>query len=536
MDNDTTKDRIKDNALPRFGNVITTPTAEQYKTALKWLKEQYPSAAKISPQLFDEGNMPPHLEYMGLDIERLEAAANNYPIDLSWLARLMDYINRMDDSEIIKVKDPEEREKFNSYAYRAEMMNMTAFCENPAKEIHRFMTFILDALDAFGAEYFITVDNQPAQTSLFSQEVTHNLTASPETERRRLEVWPLYHSFSDNYISFVLLNGSLMVKQAVELYREHPEYTLKEQTPTAIKLVSGIPEMFVYPNDKVGAELWKNSIKDGKKGAFVNLAARNKAPINMFVTIDYDDIMKQYGITTEQELSVFDRRVHDAVCTLVANGREYFDVVQIWQVMNATAKNNMTEKDAEEIDNSLKYKMTRVITITPMSDYKGIRKGSKDYWGPFVLLEHIPEVIKQGIKVKDCYHVLSVPILLRFSKATGQLITGPMSMLQKTPVNKTREIQSMQDYLVRRVKSKTQSPIIVIDTMLKDGAGYEPSSYATPAAASDRRKRLIKYAKAILDKWQELGEIKGYGVTKKGRKDYSFTIRRNECNLLKPLP
>ena len=69
MDNDTTKDRIKDNALPRFGNVITTPTAEQYKTALKWLKEQYPSAAKISPQLFDEGNMPPHLEYMGLDID-----------------------------------------------------------------------------------------------------------------------------------------------------------------------------------------------------------------------------------------------------------------------------------------------------------------------------------------------------------------------------------------------------------------------------------------------------------------------------------
>ncbi|WP_100404249.1 hypothetical protein [Bacillus solitudinis] len=256
------------------------------------------------------------------------------------------------------------------------------------------------------------------------------------------------------------------------------------------------PKRYLMPIDKISNALFDGKLSRGKNYRVEN-SGKNK---NLFAKVDFD-FTKLPGVTISRNLDWHDRVVHNAIISLYVDGKnEYITPLMIHRAKEGDSRARMTPKQKEDIENSIEILSSARISIDTTADY-GVDKTI--YTGNLIYTKRV-DVQHKGEK-KEWIYVMEEPILYQYAHKKNQ-IANTLIQTIKTPVNKTKEIRVLQEYLLYRIKSKGMSRIIRYDTI------YEKLGVKEGSESSLRKKRnkIRKAAKAILDDFIDKKVIKGY--------------------------
>ena len=90
-----------------------------------------------------------------------------------------------------------------------------------------------------------------------------------------------------------------------------------------------------------------------------------------------------------------------------------------------------------------------------------------------------------------------LPAPIRFARDRGQIITLDLKVLQ-SPMNKTEENLTLQDYMIRRISRKGDQRRILINTLLSKLGGQ---------GSKQKKWRTLEKVKALLEYYKEIGFI-----------------------------
>lgn len=280
------------------------------------------------------------------------------------------------------------------------------------------------------------------------------------------------------------------------------------------------PRKQVDPNSKVANRITEAALY-ADAGALLDVSGRKeKGDVLTAVSLNYEG----EGVSTNKQLTQFDREVHNAVTTLFAAGNKNVTIAQIWkQLSGSNEKPNKPQADLlrESID---KQRFTRVVI-----DYTAEARGRElqDMEGnpvtSFVIDDYFLNATKERIETAngrevEGYVINRAPALYEHSQILGQVITYPARLLETSKAGQnTSENIVIKKYLLRRIgmlKGKSGerlSPRIKYTSIYKV-AGYEGEG----SPDKKQRKRINDYVLECMKIWQAGGHISGFQEYKEG--------------------
>lgn len=301
---------------------------------------------------------------------------------------------------------------------------------------------------------------------------------------------------------------------------------------TAQLVVKSLPEEHIIANNKLANLMQEEDIL----GAFAMRVSRRNAKKEIknacVITYEGDDnvVLKSLRPYTE-----YDRQVHDAIVSLVANGITQMTASTIYRAMTGmTGDDNVSQKSLDLIEDSIHKMMFMHVTVDmteellqrhiTLEDSSVIKGGKIDTYLLNIGRVEVKYENADGEGIIVGYKLNEEPILYSYSKLTGQVLTLPSSLLDirdksGKPVRNTEQRIAIKGYLMRRIsvmQGKTPQSYRILLTHL-----YEMFPNAT-----DRKqlKRIKDYAAVVLEFWQRQQFIKGYKLVNQKNTDYAFDI------------
>ncbi len=314
-----------------------------------------------------------------------------------------------------------------------------------------------------------------------------------------------------------------------------------------LDILSIRPNRFVIPNSYLANSLHGRFDNKGNKQEIIgagmlgfpvlpttskkrNVSVNNRGTA-VFITVALDDDVSLE--LKEQPYTAFDSCVMDAVSSLYAAGNRVITSEQVCRTMqNADAGEGMHRTQIDAVSRSI-YKLMNIrITadFTPELSARGI----KDEYGnqvrfianrsPLLSANSIQVTVGNG-KIIDAFELVE-PILLKYSRMTGQLILADIQLLDirvvengvitKKSVPTTMSRIPIKIYLLRRIevmkhdkRRKNQNNCIRFESIFQ-----EADVNVTSKTVINRTK---KYIYQVLNYWIALEYITGYQVYKDGQ-------------------
>lgn len=319
----------------------------------------------------------------------------------------------------------------------------------------------------------------------------------------------LYDSAERDANGEPLANSLLM--QAVKAARAAAVVELERPALPAI-IVRDIPEL-QYMMDKGNRNLWGPiwntlaSSPPGQQTFLFNMAnsedKRLKIDLPLMVSINFNELN---GIQVTKKLTSFDKRVYTAVASLYNAENENLPVQTIYKHMGYKGRAGTTDK--EKIRNSLLKMMGALITIDNSAEASRYNYPHYRYHGALIYAEIIEKCEVNGGIADGVFHILKEPALMAFARGRDQIATVSLEMLQ-TPLSKTEENLSIEDYLIWRIKrakhKKEHGSHKINYTKIFEATGI-PTEPKTDADRK-RKKRAPEKIKELLDYYRQIGEI-----------------------------
>lgn len=285
------------------------------------------------------------------------------------------------------------------------------------------------------------------------------------------------------------------------------------------------PKNWLTPVDKVSSKAFdgEGTLYNTKLVGVDISSRKTKKEILSMVSLDFDD--KAVQITGKRELTPYDREVHDALVTLFVDGEnEYMTPQMVYRAMTGNPNAKLTPKAQEAISNSLnKLMYSRLVIKASKEECDAYGFKSFKYEGNVIQAEKVTATFK-GSEVAEVYHLLKEPVLYTYAGKKNQIGRLDIKLLN-SPVNKNEENITLQSYLYRRIlsikKSGKLSPTIVYDTIYNQ---LEIEA-ASDASLRNKKSKIRKSIKSILDYWKKQGFIKGYVENSRKTEIVSVTIR-----------
>jgi len=216
---------------------------------------------------------------------------------------------------------------------------------------------------------------------------------------------------------------------------------------------------------------------------------------------------KDLGLVLSQELTAYDRAVHDGVCSVIANNNTMTVTNrQIYEAM--TGRTTTSSQALGHITRSMnKLNRTRVyVNYTDHAKSKGMDVDKMVFSGNLLDFQEVEIVFNKNQSFVG-YKILTTPILYKYALEVGQVITVDSKVLNSLNVANTDESIVLKHYLLRRIEAmknkynNVDSNNILFDTMFEycgvNGNGMEL-----------RRKREIVFK--ILQDWKKIKYIKDF--------------------------
>ena len=315
-------------------------------------------------------------------------------------------------------------------------------------------------------------------------------------------------------------------------------------------------DRFIQQNSPVNNEMIRNSEMNDLYSAYISgklqmlpTIVREKhgkaEQVISYVSFSYDDTVDLEILNKKGRFNItaYDRRVYNAVSTLLINGRTTVSLLEIFNVMTGYAKKNPSTSQIETLEKSLeKLKSIKVyIDLTEEIKHKIIEdKGSLIDAG---VLKDLSDTIKRAVMEDNMLHfkkcqlvsdkgkvfkviqIIGEPALLSYNKAKKTLITIPMEYVGLEGQNSTDKTIAFQDYLLMRIfgykNGKLRENKILYDTLYRDSGQEKPED--SKGFIRDR-ETIVK----MMEEWQRKGLITGFSEVKESRSYTGLTFYTQE--------
>lgn len=236
---------------------------------------------------------------------------------------------------------------------------------------------------------------------------------------------------------------------------------------------------------------------------------------------DEEDIRLSNGKT----LGVFERAVHDAVCTLYQDGNnEYITPSMIYRIISGRAASKLTANQIEEVLSALRKLIRTFVTINESTTKKvnmGISVESS------LLDGEIVEAMYYGKKA-TVLKVKSTPILLNYASTKNQITRADIDLFRIEGIKAySSDVLQLIQLLWHRVsimKSASrsgQNRTILFSTIYKQ---MDLADRYSGASLYNKRSWVRKNADLILKYWQKMKFIAGFEPKRDGPEYIGYTI------------
>jgi hypothetical protein len=282
------------------------------------------------------------------------------------------------------------------------------------------------------------------------------------------------------------------------------------------------PESFLSPIDRLSNKAFNGELPEKKMVPLAMERKGSKKQITTLVCIDFEELDNAVQIKGKKELTAYDRMVHDAITTLyVDGGNEYITPQMIYQTMTGKPNAYLNPKQAEEISESLTKCMYTKVTINADEEAKAYGFDTFRYEGSLISGERVTATLNGN--VLECLHIFREPVLYEYANKKNQIGRFDIKLLD-SPINKNKEILTLQGYLSRRILSmkgsSNLSKTIVYDTVYK----HLKVEAASAGALRVKKGKVRQQVKTILDYWKAEGFISGYVENTQKQEKYSVTV------------
>ena len=312
--------------------------------------------------------------------------------------------------------------------------------------------------------------------------------------------------------------------------------------PPLPQLDSKIPLRYVMANNPIANSLAGRT--DPETGALVPIINSGAFDLPVLKSGKKGEVTAYTMVTLEPESGVtmtgrpftgYDSCVHNSVITLWEAGNDTITAEMVARAMaNKTESEKISPQQQGAITKSLD-KMRGIHVLANLSEEMQKRKVTinGEPVTEFVLDSYL--LLMEKVKVtaggttKTAYHIVKEPVLLTYSKMTGQLLTVKAGLMDIKKISggkisgvsiaNTETRQPIKEYLLRRIevmkyarrqKHGNQSNRILFDTLYRETGN--------DGASRTEQNRIRDYAYQVLDYWTAAGYITGYTVVTEGKK------------------
>lgn len=352
---------------------------------------------------------------------------------------------------------------------------LTALLKQQANLLGDFAKAVKSDADAGGRPGWRTLATMLA---LFSPDIEQELK-SPKYANKTVFDFILETEFdSDGTLS---LNSAIFRLISAATARRKP---LGFRTNPIVKTL--------YPMDKVNSVTYGRSVEDYEKTLEINVASKKS---DKAVNVTYSVNFEALGASVSRRLSHFDKQVCIAAAAHYAAGNNVVSLSQIYTAMgnNGRPSPGQIAKIGASIDKLAKTEITIDNTEEAIA-YKG-RKKVVDK--EMIIACKRRDAYINGHLTHGAIFMYDLPAPIRFARDRGQIITLDLKVLQ-SPMNKTEENLTLQDYMIRRISRKGDPRRILISTLLSK-LGVQGSK--------QKKWRTLEKVKALLEYYKEIGFI-----------------------------
>lgn len=354
-------------------------------------------------------------------------------------------------------------------------------------------------------------------------------TETPLTDANKAELQDIFARLDAFYMGYT--NGGTHDPTKTEILKafiehENPTPETAETIAANLQLVQSMrPKAHIMPNNPLmNALQQKQAINAGEFDLPWASAKGRRSELTNYTIIEYDP--GETGIAiTDANLSEYERAVSDAIISLWANAIKEklpptFTADMIFREMPGSGEKASPQQKGAITRAIEKF---RRLHIYMDATTEFVKRGLIAAGDKYIIDENYLNVrrhtvqIKNGGAVVQGYEILSQPVMLTYSKMTGQILTVAAKHLA-IESDMTPERQGIAEYMLRRIaimkrdrknKKHTQSNIILFDTLFAD------TGTKTDNRTQTMRNR--KFCFEVLDYWKASGFIRGYEKQESGR-------------------
>lgn len=271
------------------------------------------------------------------------------------------------------------------------------------------------------------------------------------------------------------------------------------------------------PKDYIAvmAKVAESTFSPGLTQFYANVQEKSTSktkPVRTLVTINFDEIAPED--VRLRNLTPFDRAIHDAIVSLSLSGNEYITENMVFDTVTGTKGKTLNPRQRQSVAESITKLMYSRITIDATEEAKAFGVDMFTYDAAILPAERV-RVSLNG-QISSCIHLFRTPPLYEYANRLNQVQRANIALLS-SPVQKTEEMITLQDYLFRRIiamKGGKLSRNIKYDTLYSK----LNLSAASPGALRKKQMKIRDAAEKILDYWQGQTFIKGHEeIKEKGR-------------------
>ena len=291
-------------------------------------------------------------------------------------------------------------------------------------------------------------------------------------------------------------------------------FEMESFQPPEVVITSKVPDSFVQTQDNVSNALTTDLMDESERILELEKKkGRKKSSYITKITITYEgvDIQNRYGF------SAFDQEVHDSVVSLYLAGNEYITPAMVYRAMTGKTESEYVHDDrVQEIERSIDKCRFSQLKIDAVEEAKAFGYDQATYSGNMLNADKVE--IKTGGHRVTGYKLLAEPLLYRYTKASNQISVVDIKLLA-TPITKTIDIIVLQGFLLRKIEAMKN---VNSERILYFSDIYE--HLEAENATRQKKEKIRKFCKEILEFWIQKNYIKQYCFNNKGRVIHSITV------------
>lgn len=270
------------------------------------------------------------------------------------------------------------------------------------------------------------------------------------------------------------------------------------------------PNFLQMPNTKLSNALF-DATKNLTKMANIKVSEeKTKEEILIKAKLSFVPLDNMENIELPTRITAYDKAVHDAICSIYANGNMRMSSNQIYEAM--TGKPTKNSQRLEKVDNSVMKLMMSLVYVNYTDQAKawGLDCEETKFKANILYCKGITVKFSNGEEATG-WQLIEPPTLYQYALETKQIVTVDKALLCTSKVKNSEDVIAIKHYLLRRIelmknqKNSIKNPNILFSTLF---------SYCGIKGSRENLRKKRNIITELLQDWKNTGYIKDFSEYK----------------------